>query len=92
MCNMHLAAAELALKEASHVSEHQSTTRRLADVWIVGFEAALQSAFQVQNASLLAGRSLLEHWESAVEQGQQAVLDAVRRRLDTATRQSETAQ
>ncbi len=75
------------------MSEHQTTTRRLADAWIVGFEAALQSAFDLQNATLVAGRSLLEHWETAVEQGQQAVLDAVHHRLrPPATRSSETAQ
>jgi hypothetical protein len=75
------------------VSEHQTTTHRLADAWVLGFEAALQSAFQVQNASLVAGRSLLEQWETAVEQGQQAVLDAVRHRLrPPTTRSPETAQ
>ena len=76
------------------MSNHQPSApaRQLTDAWIAGVEAALQTTFQLQNASLIAGRSLLEHWETALEQGQQAVLDAVHQRLRPTTRLSETAQ
>jgi hypothetical protein len=69
----------------------QPTTRKLLDAWFAGLEATVKTGFQLQAASLDAGRALFEHWEAAVEQSQQAVLDVLQARLHPATH-AESAQ
>ena len=72
-------------------TQPQPTTRKLLDVWFAGLEATVKTGFQLQTASIDAGRALFEHWEAAVEQSQQAVLDVRQARLHPATR-AESAQ
>ena len=55
-------------------------------------EASLKGLFDLQNASFAATRSLLEHWEAAVEQTQEAFLDSLQSRLHTPTRAAENGQ
>ena len=55
-------------------------------------EATLKGIFDLQIASFAATRSLLEHWEAAVEQTHEALLDSLQSRLRTPTRPSETGQ
>jgi len=55
-------------------------------------EATLKGIFDLQNASFAATRSLLEHWEAAVEQTQEALLDSLQSRLHAPTRPAESGQ
>jgi hypothetical protein len=67
-----------------------SASRKLIAAWVGAAEASLRATFQVQSASLVAGRSLFEQWEAALDLGQQAVLDALHARRPSASHSTES--
>jgi hypothetical protein len=78
-------------------------SRKLFDAWVEGAEAALRASFELQNASLSAGLSLLEataatertalqQWDAAAHQAQQAALEAFRAQVRAARRVAEASQ
>ena len=73
------------MSERERDTPAEPTTRTLLDAWFAGLEATVKTGFQLQTASLDAGRALFEHWEAAVEQSQEAVLDVLHARLHPVT-------
>jgi hypothetical protein len=65
--------------------------RKLFNAWVTGAEATLKATFELQNASLAAGRSLLQQWDCVAQQAQEATLDAFHAQARPATRVHETA-
>ena len=72
-------------------SDSSPRTRKFSDNWLTATEASLKAVFQMQNASLLAGRSLVENWQAALVQSQDAVLEALQAWTRPPNRSSETA-
>jgi hypothetical protein len=88
MCIMHLAAATPCPTGDDTYVTAKSAPRTSSSV----LEATLKGVFDLQNASFAATRSLLEHWEAAVEQTQEALLESLQSRLHSASRSAESGQ
>ena len=67
--------------------QNMHMSRQFADLWTTSVEANMKAAFELQNAAIAAGRSLIattgtppptffQQWTDMVQQAQQATLDA----------------
>ena len=87
-----VAASRRFVEEASTIGRqtaeyNMNMSRQLATIWTASVEANLKAAFDLQNAAVVAGRSLitatggsnqttLQQWADMVQQAQQATLEA----------------
>lgn len=80
------------VQEATNITRHNmehnmNMGRRMADLWVATVEANLKAAFELQNAAMTAGRTLMgttgydnhtyyDQWTDMVRQAQRATMDA----------------